>query len=251
MLRFERIITLTLSLFVCFSLFAQGVIKGRVLSKSTNESMPFVNVKVTKTSDGKFVAGSVTDDGGAFHISGLQNGDYQMEFSYIGYKTTTKEVKISEKNKTHTLTAVYMSEDSHVLQEVKVTGQRSEMKLEVDRKVFTVDQMISNAGGSATDALNNIPSVEVDNDGNVSLRGSSSVEVWINGKASGLTTDNRGEILQQLPAESIEKIEVIDNPSSKYSAEGTAGIINIVLKRDRKAGILWITKGWRAQSGRI
>jgi len=212
--------------------------------------MPFVNVKVTKTSDGKFVAGSVTDDGGAFHISGLQNGDYQMEFSYIGYKTTTKEVKISEKNKTHTLTAVYMSEDSHVLQEVKVTGQRSEMKLEVDRKVFTVDQMISNAGGSATDALNNIPSVEVDNDGNVSLRGSSSVEVWINGKASGLTTDNRGEILQQLPAESIEKIEVIDNPSSKYSAEGTAGIINIVLKRDRKAGYYGsLRAGVRSQGG--
>jgi len=84
--------------------------------------------------------------------------------------------------------------------------------------------------------LENIPSVEVDNDGNVSLRGNTSVEVWINGKASGLTSDNRAEILQQLPAESIERIEVIDNPSAKFSAEGSAGIINIVLKKDRRAG---------------
>lgn len=123
-----------------------------------------------------------------------------------------------------------------LLQEVVVTGQRSTVKLEVDRKTYDVDQNIANAGGSAADVLENIPSVEVDQDGNVSLRGNESVEVWINGKASGLTSDNRGEILQQLPAESIEKIEVIDNPSAKFSAEGSAGIINIVLKRDRKAG---------------
>lgn len=123
-----------------------------------------------------------------------------------------------------------------LLNEVVVTGQRSTVKLEVDRKTYDVDQNIANAGGSASDVLENIPSVEVDQDGNVSLRGNESVEVWINGKSSGLTSDNRGEILQQLPAESIEKIEVIDNPSSKFSAEGSAGIINIVLKRDRKAG---------------
>ena len=123
-----------------------------------------------------------------------------------------------------------------LLNEVVVTGQRSTVKLEVDRKTYDVDQNIANAGGSASDVLENIPSVEVDQDGNVSLRGNESVEVWINGKASGLTSENRGEILQQLPAESIEKIEVIDNPSSKFSAEGSAGIINIVLKRDRKAG---------------
>ena len=123
-----------------------------------------------------------------------------------------------------------------LLQEVVVTGQKSTVKLEVDRKTYDVDQQIANAGGSASDVLENIPSVEVDQDGNISLRGNESVEVWINGKASGLTSDNRGEILQQLPAESIEKIEVIDNPSSKFSAEGSAGIINIVLKRDRKAG---------------
>lgn len=123
-----------------------------------------------------------------------------------------------------------------MLSEVTVTGQKSSVKLEVDRKTYDVSNDISNIGGTASDALENIPSVEVDNDGNISLRGSTSVEVWINGRASGLTSDNRGTILQQIPAESIDRIEVIDNPSAKFSAEGSAGIINIILKRDRKRG---------------
>ncbi|MDO4171429.1 MAG: TonB-dependent receptor [Prevotellaceae bacterium] len=122
------------------------------------------------------------------------------------------------------------------LGEIQVTGRRATMKLKVDRKEFDVASLITSAGQSASEVLESIPSVEVDNDGNVSLRGNSSVEVWINGRPSGLTSDNRAQILQQLPAESIERIEVIDNPSAKFSAEGSAGIINIVLKKERKSG---------------
>ena len=129
-----------------------------------------------------------------------------------------------------------LSEDSQVLGEIQVVGQKAQMKFEIDKKVFNVDQNIASTGGSASDVLTNIPSVEGDNEGEVSLRGSSNVTVWINGKASGLSADNRAQILEQMPAESIEKIEVITNPSAKYSPEGTAGIINIVLKQDRKAG---------------
>ena len=123
-----------------------------------------------------------------------------------------------------------------MLDEIQITGTRSTMKLKVDRKEFDVSSMITTEGQTATEVLENIPSVEVDNDGNVSLRGNSSVEIRINGRNSGLTSDNQAQILQQLPAESIEKIEVIDNPSAKFSAEGSAGIINIVLKKNRKAG---------------
>ena len=214
---------------------AQGVVRGRVLDKQTDEALQFVNVKVTDAG-GKLVGGGMTDVKGQFSITGLKDGSYTLQVSFVGYRTVTRSFQLSPQKRTQHYNAIYMTEDTHTLKEVQVTGQRSQMKLEVDRKTFTVDEVLAAAGGSVTDLLENIPSVEVTTDGEISLRGNSSVEVWINGKASGLTTDNRAEILQQIPAESIERIEVIDNPSAKYSPEGTAGIINIVMKRDRRAG---------------
>ena len=225
---------------VCFFGFsealAQGVVHGRVLDKTTNMPVEFVNIAVKK-SDGKtFVKGSITDADGKFRIEDISNGSYFLEVTAVGYRNARRQFSINDRNQSAGYAAIYISEDTHTLEEVVVTGQKSAMKLEVDRKSFDVSQLITNAGDAASDLLENIPSVEVDNDGNISLRGNESVEVWINGKASGLTTDNRAQILQQLPAESIERIEIIDNPSAKFSAEGSAGIINIVLKKDRKAG---------------
>lgn len=215
---------------------AQGEVKGKVLDKSNDEPIGFVNVVLNNASSGKMAKGAITDENGNFTLSDLPYGSYELKVSYVGYKELSRKCTLSASKPTHHFTALYLTEDAKQLGEVTVTGQRAIMKLEVDRKSFDVTQDISNAGGSASDVLENIPSVEVDNDGNVSLRGNSSVEVWINGKASGITSDNRAEILQQLPAESIERIEVIDNPSAKFSAEGSAGIINIVLKKDRRAG---------------
>ena len=123
-----------------------------------------------------------------------------------------------------------MTEDAKLLKGVTVTGQKGTMKLEVDRKSFDVSQLISNAGQSASDVLDNVPSVEVDNDGNVWLRGNSSVEVWINGKASGLTSDNRAQILQQLAGGKHRTHRVIDNPSAKFLCRKARRIINIVLE---------------------
>ena len=224
-------------LFLCTAAgWAQGLVKGKVLDKRNSEPLSFVNVKVSQTATGKFVSGGMTDAVGNFNIQGLANDRYTLELTFVGYKTETRKFEITSSNTNQHYNIIYMSEDAKMLKGVTVTGQRSAMKLEVDRKTFDVAQLIGNAGQSASEVLDNIPSVEVDNDGNVSLRGNSSVEVWINGKASGLTTDNRAQILQQLPAETIESIEVIDNPSAKFSAEGSAGIINIVLKKDRKAG---------------
>ena len=216
--------------------WAQGLVKGKVLDKQTSEPLGFVNVKVVEQDTGKFVGGGMTDADGNFSVSGLKDGNYSLNLTFVGYKDVDRQFSISSDNREEHFKLLFMTEDSHLLKGVTVTGQKSTMKLEVDRKSFDVSQLISNSGQSASDVLDNVPSVEVDNDGNVSLRGNSSVEVWINGKASGLTSDNRAQILQQLPAESIERIEVIDNPSAKFSAEGSAGIINIVLKKDRKAG---------------
>lgn len=216
---------------------AQGTVKGKVLDKLTNEALQFVNIKVSPASSDKMLKGAITDVDGAFHIQDLVPGNYTLTVSFVGYRNAVRHFTVSAKNRQTSFPYIYLMEDSHALKEVQVTGQRSQMKLEVDRKTFSVDQMIASVGGSASDLLENIPSVEVTTDGEISLRGNSSVEVWINGKASGLTSDNRAEILQQIPAESIERIEVIDNPSAKFSPEGSAGIINIILKRDRQAGM--------------
>ncbi len=232
----RRITMACLMAAVAIAAEAQGTVKGKVLDKASSTPLEFINVTVARRGETKILKGAITDINGNFTISGLDNGDYTLTASFTGYKEATRQFSITPTNQSKTYGAIHLSEDAKALQEVTVVGQRSEMKLEVDRKSFNVDQQISNAGGSASDVLENIPSVEVDNDGNISLRGNTSVEVWINGKASGLTTDNRSEILQQLPAESIERVEVIDNPSAKFSAEGSAGIINIVLKKDRKAG---------------
>ena len=215
---------------------AQGIVKGKILDRQKSEPLGFVNIKVTEQGSDKFVGGGITDAGGNFNVTGLKDGKYTLSLTFMGYKDVTRQFEITPAKREVQFKLLYMAEDAKQLNEVTVTGQRATMKLEVDRKSFDVGQLISNAGQSASDVLDNVPSIEVDNDGNVSLRGNSSVEVWINGKASGLTSDNRAQILQQLPAESIDRVEVIDNPSAKFSAEGSAGIINIVLKKDRKAG---------------
>ena len=215
---------------------AQGSVRGKIVDGETGEAVEFVNVVVTPKGSDKMSGGVITDLEGGFRIEGLKYGSYVLTVSYIGYQNTTREFTLSAEHKNAYFKQIAINEDTQVLKEVQVTGIRSQMKFEIDKKVFNVDQAIAATGGSASDILQNIPSVEVDTEGTVSLRGSESVTVWINGKAQGLTADNQGDILEQMPAESIERIEVITNPSAKYSPEGTVGIINIVLKRDRKAG---------------
>ncbi|MEE1385548.1 MAG: TonB-dependent receptor [Prevotella sp.] len=232
----KRFIIFFLLCLCAYTGWAQGIVKGKILDRQKSEPLGFVNIKVTEQGSDKFAGGGITDAGGNFNVSGLKDGKYTLSLTFMGYKDVTRQFEITPAKREVQFKLLYMAEDAKQLNEVTVTGQRATMKLEVDRKSFDVGQLISNAGQSASDVLDNVPSIEVDNDGNVSLRGNSSVEVWINGKASGLTSDNRAQILQQLPAESIERIEVIDNPSAKFSAEGSAGIINIVLKKDRKAG---------------
>ena len=215
---------------------AQGSVRGKIVDETTGDPVEFVNIVVTPKGSTHLAGGTITDGEGSFRIDELAYGSYVLTVSYIGYQNTTREFTLSATAKNAHFKQIAISEDNQMLKEIEVTGVRSQMKFEIDKKVFNVDQAIAATGGSASDILQNIPSVEVDTEGTVSLRGSESVTVWINGKAQGLTADNQGDILEQMPAESIERIEVITNPSAKYSPEGTVGIINIVLKRDRKAG---------------
>lgn len=230
---------------------------GKVIDARTKEPMQFVNVSIRKPGSTVPLTGTVTDEAGLFRLNALTAGSYTLNVSFIGYRSYEREFTVTAQTRTVNFRTISLEEDAQMLEEVQITGQKSQMKFEIDKKVFNVDQNIASTGGTASDVLSNIPSVEVDNEGEVSLRGSTSVTVWINGKASGLSADNRAQILEQMPAESIEKIEVITNPSAKYSPEGTSGIINIVLKQDRKAGYYGSVqagadtrRGWNA-SGNI
>ena len=203
----KLVYTLLLFIGVALNVQAQGVVRGKVLDKQNDEALQFVTVRLTDSA-GKLAGGGMTDVKGAFNFQGLKDGNYTLQLTLMGYKEVKRNVQITPQKRTVHFNALYMAEDQKMLKEVQVTGQRSQMKLEVDRKTFTVDEVLAAAGGSVSDLLENIPSVEVTTDGEISLRGNSSVEVWINGKSSGLTSDNRAEILQQIPAESIERIEV-------------------------------------------
>ena len=222
-------------LFLCatFVTHAQYTLSGKVYDAHTRQALDFVNVSAYKKGETVPANGTSTDEHGAFALQ-LSKGNYTIRFTFIGYKEMEKDIVLTDK--AINMGKIYLQEDNRQLQEVEVVAQGSNMRFELDKKVFSVDQNIASSGGVATDILQNIPSVDVDGEGNVSLRNSESVEVWINGKPSGLTADNRAQILQQLPAESIKEIEVITNPSAKYDPEGTSGIINIVMKKNRKAG---------------
>ncbi len=233
----QLIKSMMLSLVVCIQTAALAAepqqLRGKVVDAATGEPLAYVTASVQQIGSDTPPKGAVSDETGRFTITGLAEGRYAFTLSYVGYKSYEREVEIP---RDENVGQIKLEEDSQAVEAVEVVGQKSQMRFELDKKVFNVDQNIAATGGSASDVLTNIPSVEVDNEGQVSLRGNQSVTVWINGKASGLSSENRGDILRQLPAETIEKVEVITNPSARYSPEGTAGIINIVLKRDRRAG---------------
>ena len=232
----KRLIILTTILSVILlPSFALQTIRGRIVDGSSQEPLDFVNVALIKDADVVPTAGVVSDENGRFELPRIPNGNYLLRISFVGYNTIEIPLKVGDKALDMGL--IKLMEDSKSLSEIEVVGQGTQMRFEIDKKVFSVDQNIASAGGSATEILQNIPSVDVDNEGNISLRNSSNVEVWINGKPSGLTEENRAQILQQMPAESLESVEIMTNPSAKYNPEGTSGIINLVMKKDRKGVI--------------
>lgn len=230
----KQFFLLLLLVVVTLPVMALQTIKGTIVDGSTQKPIDFVNVALLKSEDAPPSTGVVTDEKGNFLLPNVPPGKYFLRVSFVGYNTIS--IPLNVNNNELNVGKIKLTENSKTLSEIQVVGQGTQMRFEIDKKVFSVDQNIAAAGGSATEVLQNIPSVDVDNEGNVSLRNNSSVEVWINGKPSGLTAENRAQILQQMPAESIESIEIMTNPSAKYNPEGTAGIINLVMKRNRKAG---------------
>ena len=209
-------------------------VTGKVIDGNNLKPFEYVDIAIYDNSGSKIITGGFSDIDGEFSIE-VDKGSYLLKASFMGYKDYEKRFTTGEEKEIK-LGRIVLKEDAKRLEEVNVVGQKSGMTLEIDKKVFNVDQTIVAEGASASELLENIPSVEVDNEGNVSLRNNSSVEVWINGKPSGLSGSDVGQVLEMIPAESIEKVELITNPSAKYSPEGSVGIINLVLKENRKGG---------------
>ena len=215
-----------------------GVVYGSVADNSTKEAIQFATITLISKRDSSAVTGGITDEKGRFRVIEIPLGQYSVEVNFIGYKIQVLSgVKLSPRESVERdLGEIFLEPVSTMIEDAEVLASKELMRLEIDKRVFDVSQNITSAGGSANEVLENIPSVEVDIDGKVSLRGSQNVTVLIDGKPSGLTGSSRQAVLDQLPASSIEFVEIITNPSAKYDPDGMGGIINIILKKNKLFG---------------
>lgn len=212
---------------------ADGVIYGTILEKDSNEPVEFANI-VVYDKNGNVIAGSMSDSHGKFSVQSVPYGTHKVEVLFIGYGKVTREgISITADKKSFNMGKIHLSVDAQMLGEVEVEATMNNVDYRLDRKVINVNQDIVSSGASAVEVLENAPSVTTDLDGNVSLRGSESFLVLIDGRPSPL---EGSEALQQIPASSIESIEIITNPSAKYAPDGVGGIINVVLKKEKRKG---------------
>ena len=214
-----------------------GKIMGTVKDQSTKKPVEYATVSLFK---GKEMAtGTITDKNGEFLLENLGPGKYSVRISFIGYGSTRKDSVILSppSDMQINLGTLFIKPSDKNLDVVEIQGEKALMTLDIDKKVYDVEKNLTNTGGSASDVLSNIPSVNVDIEGNISLRGSEGVIILIDGKPSGISGPSRKAVLDGLPASAIESVEIITNPSAKYDADGMAGIINIKLKKDRRQGI--------------
>jgi outer membrane receptor protein involved in Fe transport len=219
---------------VNFALGQEGqlVVTGG-LTDEKNNPIPYASVALFTQQDSSMVGGAVSDETGVFQISS-KPGSYFIRITFLSF--TEKSIKLTRTTGAVDLGIIKLESSARQLDEVVIVGEKSQMELELDKRVFNVGKDMSNTGGNAADILDNIPSVSVGVDGTVSLRGSENVRILINGKPSGLTLRDP-DALRQLQANMVERVEVITNPSSRYDAEGEVGIINIVLKENKQNGI--------------
>ncbi len=217
---------------------ANGVIKGRILDEITEKPIEYGTVALIRLRDSALAGGTISDPQGYFRIDQLLPGRYFARVQFMGFETKTiKDIAIKPSDSEINLGVIKLKPTAASLAGVEITADREMMVNNLDKKIINVDKSIASIGGSAVDVMQNIPSVSVDADGNVSLRGSDNITILVDGKPTGLAEISSGDLLQQIPASSIESIEIITNPSVRYDPEGTSGIINIVLKKRSLQGV--------------
>lgn len=216
----------------------QGSVRGRVVDARSGENIEYATVALLSPQDSTIKGGTVTEQNGAFKLS-APFGKYLLRITFIGYEPQyyKNSVTLSADHPTVNLGKVSINPQATMMEAVEVVAERSMVEYQLDKRVVNVDKSLVASGGTASDVLEQVPSVAVDNDGNVTLRGSTNVKVLVNGRPSELLASDLATLLEQIPATTVENVEVITNPSAKYDPEGMSGIINIKLK-DRTAGAL-------------
>ena len=227
---------------IIFSIFSfnlnaqQNIIylSGTILDNESNTPLEYATISVFKVNDSVVKYGEITDSNGKFNLE-ISRGNYDLKLEYISFKE--KILKNVAIYKSKDLGTIFMSIDENILDEVEVIAEKTQVEIKLDKTVYNIGKDLTLRGSSVSDVLDNLPSVAVDIDGNVSLRGNQSVRILINGKPSGLVGISSNDALKQFPSESVEKVEIITSPSARYNAEGTAGIINIILRKNKLAGL--------------
>lgn len=212
---------------------AYRTVQGQIIDATSKSPLPYVSI-VIEDSNRKIVTGAITDDEGHFEIKNLKSGTYYIEITYIGFETKFQKLTLNSKTSSIDLGVLLLSEERALLNEVEIVVEQSTIEQKIDRKVINVGKDLTTLGASAATVLNSVQSVSVDSQsGNVSLRGNENVRVLVDGKPSTIPSS---QLLRQLPSNAIKSIELITNPSAKYSPEGMSGIINIVLKKNSRNG---------------
>ncbi|MDQ8005686.1 MAG: outer membrane beta-barrel family protein [Pedobacter sp.] len=213
-----------------------GRISATIIDSLTKQPVEYATVSIINTKTNKAVNGGLTDTKGKVAISGIAPGDYKMVVGFIGYTTKNVMVKTTPEKPDNNLGNIVLAGSSSTLAEVTIEGKKSVIENKIDRMVYNAEADATNAGGDATDLMRKVPMLSVDINGNVQLRGSA-VRVLINGKPSGTMANSVADALKMIPADQIKSVEVITNPSAKYDAEGSGGIINIITKKSNAEGV--------------
>ena len=236
-MRLKNIFTIPLALLFFSGLYAQSgvTVSGVIKDRNSKLILPFVNVVLKAEKDSSFVGGTVTDEEGRFTLSKIKPDKYYLEVSYVGYITKKQSLFVGNLTEYLDVKIIELEELQGSLKAIIITGNTEGVSEKMDKKTFSLKDNISQSGGSVLQAMQNLPSVTVQ-DGKVLLRGNDRVTVLIDGRQTALTGFGSQTGLDNIPASAIEKIEIINNPSSKYDANGNAGIINIIYKKNKKDG---------------
>ena len=250
----KNVLILLAFILFCASTTAQNetdsiTVSGKIIEAETNQPLEYATISFFSKAENKIIGGGITDLQGEFKIK-TTPGVYDIYIEYFSFKGITKlDINLNQDTNFGNLK---MKADLQALDAVDIIAEKTTVEIKLDKKIYNVGKDLTVRGGSVSDVLDNVPSVSVDTEGNVALRGNENVRILINGKPSGLVGLNSTDALRQLPADAIEKVEIITSPSARYDAEGTAGILNIILRRSKILGLngaIIINTGYPDQLG--